>query len=95
MTRRKVSFNKSSIEKLPDDKPAVYDIRTPSGKPNYIGSAKKGQVQSRLKDHLPGGRDYIPGSEVNVNYTDSVRDARAKEKRDIARKQPKYNKTGK
>ena len=95
MTKRNIPFKKSSIEKLPDNQPAVYDIQTPSGIHNYIGSAKKGQVQNRLKDHLPGGPDYIPGSKVTVDYTDSVRDARAKEKRDIAKKQPRHNKKGK
>ena len=60
MTKRKVPFNKTSIDRLPDDKPAVYNIKSKTGNPNYIGSTKRGQVQSRLKDHLPGGERLHP-----------------------------------
>ena len=55
----------------------------------------RGRAWVGVPGYEPGGRDYIPGSDVNVDYTDSVRDARVKEKQDIARKQPKYNKKGK
>ena len=95
MTKRKIPFNKSSIEKLPEDKPAVYKIRTPSGATNYIGSAQKGQVKDRLRAHLRKGGEHVPGDSVIVDYLDSVRDARATEKRAIARTKPKYNKQGK
>ncbi|MEX2410978.1 MAG: hypothetical protein WD607_06320, partial [Candidatus Paceibacterota bacterium] len=61
-----VSNNKSGIDKLPNDKPVTYKIKTDRGNTNYVGSAMRGRVQDRLKEHLPGGKDYIPGSKIHI-----------------------------
>lgn len=66
MGRKTVNFNRSGIAKLPDDKPALYRIQTDSGKTNYAGIAKRGRVQERLVEHLPGGKDYVPGAKVKI-----------------------------
>jgi len=95
MARKTVDFNKSGIGKLPDDKPVVYKIQTEGGKNNYTGIAKRGRVQDRMSEHLPGGADYIPGSKVQIEQVDSIADARAKESRIISRSKPKHNKQGK
>jgi hypothetical protein len=54
MARKTVKFNESGIDKLPKDKPVIYKILTEGGKNNYTGVAKRGRVQKRLQDHLPG-----------------------------------------
>ena len=51
MASKKVSFNKQGIQKLPDDKPVLYRIKTEGGKNNYTGVAKKGRVRARLTEH--------------------------------------------
>jgi len=95
MATKSTSYNKTGVSKLPDDKPVVYKIQSDSGINNYTGIAKRGRVQDRISEHLPGGKDYIPVSTVKVEQMSSIADARAKESRIIARSKPKYNKQGK
>ncbi len=95
MSTKSTGYNKTGVSKLPDDKPVVYKIQSESGKNNYTGIAKRGRVQERISEHLPGGKDYIPGSKVKIEQMNSIADARAKESRIISRSKPKYNKQGK
>ncbi len=95
MARKTVPFNQTGLSKLPDDKPVVYKIFTGSGGNNYTGIAKRGRVQERLIEHLPGGKDYVPGTKVQIEQVQSIQDAEAKEQRIISRSQPRYNKQGK
>ena len=90
MTRKR-KYNKSSVNKLPDDKPVLYKIQTEGGKVNYVGIAKRGRVKERIGEHL----GEIPGASVSVEQFDSIVDARAKEKKVIKWDKPKYNKQGK
>ncbi len=84
---RNSKYNKSSINKLPDDKPVLYKIKTASGAVNYAGIAKRGRVSERIAEHL----GEIPGSSVSIEQFNSISDARAKEKNVIQRNKPKYN----
>lgn len=95
MAKKTVKFNKRGIAKLPNDKPANYEILTKAGTMNYVGVAKRGRVQERLMEHLPGGKDYIPGSKVRIEQQSSIADAKQKEADIIARSRPKHNKQGK
>ena len=95
MARKTVPFNKKSVGKLPDDKPVIYKILTQSGKNNYTGIAKRGRVQERLQEHLPGGKDPIPGAKVQIEQTHNIKEAQTKERRVIARSKPPHNKRGK
>ena len=95
MAKKSVPFNKSGIAKLPDDRPVIYEIKSAGGKSNYIGIAKKGRVQERLTEHLPGGTHHIPGAKVKIEQQPTVQQAAKKEKGMIAREQPKYNKVHK
>ena len=95
MAKKTVVNNKTNIEKLPNDKPVEYKIKTDGGKINYVGVAQRGRVQDRLKEHLPGGKDYVPGSKVQIEQHSSIADARKQESRDIQKIQPKHNKRGK
>ena len=52
MGRKNVKYNKTSIELLSNNKPVLYRIKTANGKPNYVGIAKRGRVQERIKEHL-------------------------------------------
>jgi len=87
MGTRKVNYNKKGIQNLPNDKPVLYRIQTGSGKPNYIGTAKKGRVQERIAEHL----GEIPGATVRIEQFNSIRDAQKTEQRAIELSQPKYN----
>jgi len=95
MTRKTAPLNQKGIEKLPDNKPVVYKILTEGGKNNYTGVAQRGRVQERLKEHLPGSKDYIPGSKVQIEQMSSIKDAEAKESRIIARIKPPHNEKSK
>ncbi|MGA8260201.1 MAG: hypothetical protein WB783_08320 [Arenicellales bacterium] len=95
MGRKTAPFNKAGVGRLPNDKPAVYRIQTESGRSNYVGVAKRGRVQERLAEHLPGGKDYVPGSRVRIEQMKSTEQARQTEARVIARSKPKYNDRGK
>ena len=95
MARKTGDFSKSGIGTLPNDKPALYRIQTESGKTNYAGIAKCGRVQDRLAEHLPGGKDFVPGTKVQIEQMNSIDQARQTESRVIARSKPKYNDQGK
>jgi predicted GIY-YIG superfamily endonuclease len=91
MTKRTASFNKNGIEKLPNNKPVVYKILTNSERNNYTGVAKRNRVQERLKEHLPGGKEYIPGAKVQIEQMANIKEAQAKERRIISRTKPTHN----
>lgn len=84
---RKTKYNKTGIEKIPNDKPVLYQIKTENGNLNYVGIAKKDRVQDRIKEHL----GEIPGASVSIEQFNSIGDAREKEKNVIKRNKPKYN----
>ena len=91
MGTRKVSYNKSEIQKFPNDKPVLYRIETESGGLNYVGTAQRGRVQDRIEEHL----GKIPGVTVRIEQFSSIKEAQEKESRVIEKNQPKYNKQGK
>ncbi len=99
MVKRKrttVRLNKSDIEKLPNNMPVVYKIINKSDQNIYTGIAKKGRVKQRIKDHLSGGPDPIPGGyKVKIEQKPKIDDAGKSEKRIIKRTKPKYNIKGK
>jgi len=89
-------FNKDGIERLAGNKPVVYDIQNKSGKTLYTGSAKKGRVEQRLKEHLPGGPDPIRGgAKVKISQKSSIAQAQKFEARSIKSNKPPQNKRGK
>ncbi len=91
MGTKRVNYNKTKIQNLPNDKSVVYRIETKSGKTNYVGVARRGRVQDRIGEHL----GEIPGAKVMIEQFSSIKDARSKEANVIKRSQPKYNKQGK
>jgi predicted GIY-YIG superfamily endonuclease len=95
MAKKTVDFKKTGIEKIPNNKPVVYKILTESGGNNYTGIAQKGRVRERIEEHLSGGKDYVPGSKVQIEQMKSIEEARGKEARIISRSGPKYNEQGK
>jgi predicted GIY-YIG superfamily endonuclease len=89
-------FDKEGIEGLAKDKPVVYDIQDKKGNTLYTGIAKRGRVEDRLKEHLPGGPDPIRGgAKVKIQQKPSIAEAKKAEARAIKRKQPPQNKKGK
>ncbi|MCH7818318.1 MAG: hypothetical protein IIB40_02040 [Candidatus Marinimicrobia bacterium] len=90
MAKKTVKFNEKGLDKLPNDKPVDYKIITASGATNYVGIAKRGRVQERIKEHL----GEIPGAKVIIEQFSSIAEAREKEKNIISRTKPKYNKQG-
>jgi excinuclease UvrABC nuclease subunit len=95
MAKKTVRNNKTSISKLPNNKPVMYKIKTKSGHVNYLGVAKKGRVQERIEEHLPGGKDYVPGEKIQIEQVSSIAEARKMEAAAIKRIQPKHNEQGK
>ena len=95
MAKKTAPFREGGIEKLPEDKPVVYKILTSGGSNNYTGVAKRGRVQERLQEHLPRGKDPIPGARVQIEQMSKIDEAEAKEARIISRSKPRYNEKGK
>jgi excinuclease UvrABC nuclease subunit len=95
MAKKTVNNNKTNIDKLPNDKPIVYKIKADGGTVNYVGVAKKGCVQERLGEHLPGGKDYVPGVKIQIDQVSSIAEAKKIEAAAIKTIQPKYNEQGK
>ena len=95
MAKKTVRLNQSGIGKLPGDKPVMYRILTERGKTNYVGVAKRGRVQERLQEHLPRGKDPIPGAKVRIEQMASIREAEKKEAGAISRTKPPHNERGK
>ena len=89
-------FDKEGIENLAKDKPVVYEIQDNQGDPLYVGVAKRGRVEKRLKEHLPGGPDPIRGGiKVKIQQKANIAAAEKAEARAIKAKQPPRNKKGK
>ena len=89
-------LNEEGIEGLAKDKPVVYDIQNKKGNTVYTGVAKRGRVEQRLKEHLPGPKDPISGgAKVKIKQQPSIAAAYEAEKRAIKRNQPPQNKKGK
>lgn len=95
MSKKTVRFTQKGIEKLPNDKPVIYKILTTNDSNNYTGVAKKGRVQKRLEEHLPDGKDPIPGTKIQIEQMHTIQDAEKKEERILSRSNPRYNKTDK
>lgn len=90
------SFDEKGIEGLAKDKPVVYNIEDKGGKTLYTGVAKRGRVEERLKEHLPGGPDPIRGgAKVKIQQKSSIADAEKAEAKAIKQQQPPQNKRGK
>ena len=90
------SFDKSGIEGLAKNKPVVYKIENAKGKNIYTGVAKRGRVEERLKEHLPGNKDAIRGGvKVIIQQKQSIDQALKTEERIIKNQQPAQNKKGK
>ncbi len=95
MAKKTVNNNQTGIGNLPNDKPVVYKIKTDGGNVNYVGVAKRGRVQERLTEHLPGGKDHVPGAKVQIEQVSSIAEAKKMEAAAIKRIQPKHNEQGK
>lgn len=94
--RKSANFDKGGIEDLAKDKPVVYQIEDAKGSNIYTGVAKRGRVEERLKEHLPGGKDPIRGgTKVRIQQKPSISDAKKSEERIIKRQSPTHNKRGK
>lgn len=96
MGKKQSSFNRDGIADLAKDKPVVYQLQNNKGENIYTGVAKRGRIEDRLKEHLPGQKDAIPGAKaVKITQHGSIADARRSEERIIKRAQPRHNKQGK
>lgn len=94
--KKTVKLNQDDINNLSNDKPVVYKILNNKGENIYTGSAKRSRVTERIKEHLPGGSDPIPGgAKVKIDQHGSIDEAQKSETRIISRTKPKYNRRGK
>ena len=95
MAKKTVKNNQTGIGNLPNNKPVMYKIKTESGNVNYVGVAQRGRVQERLKEHLPGEKDYVPGAKIQIEQVNSIAEAKKMEAAAIKSIQPKHNEQGK
>ena len=86
-------FTSEGIESLAQDKPVVDKIFDRRGINIYTGSAKRGRVADRIKEHLPGAPDPIPGGvRIEIQQKQSIEEAQKSESLIISRSRPKWNK---
>jgi len=89
---QKKKFNKTNIEKIPEDKPIIYKIKNLKGENIYTGIAGKSRIKDRLKEHLLGNKDVILGAKsFSIKQKTSIEDAKLEEKIIIKKENPKYN----
>lgn len=89
-------FDGDGIASLPKDKPVVYKILNEKDENIYTGVAKRGRVEERLREHLPGGPDpIIGGVKVKIQQKPSISEAEKSETLIISRSKPKLNRKGK
>ena len=62
MATKKVSYNKTKIADLPNDKSVLYRIETKTGTLNYVGVVARGKVQEHLTELL----GEVPGATVKI-----------------------------
>ena len=91
--KKSASFDNSGIESLAQSKPVVYKIVDGKGKNLYTGVAKRGRVEARLKEHLPGAKDSIRGgTKVVIQQKSNIKEAIKSEERIIKSQNPPQNK---
>ena len=89
-------FDNEGIEGLAKDKPVVYKIEDDQRNLLYVGVAKRGRVEARLKEHMPDGVDPVRGgAKVRIQQKSSITEAQKAEARIIEKSQPPQNKQGK
>ncbi len=93
---RRQKLNKGNTQNTPDDKPVVYKVLDKKGENIYTGVAKAGRVQERLKEHMRGRPDAIPGADsFSVKQKKSIGGAETEEKRIIQQEKPAQNEQNK
>ena len=94
--RKSGDLTVKGIESLAKDKPVVYRIKNSNGDNIYTGVAKRGRVEQRLKEHLPGSQDPVRGGvKVKIIQKNSIEEAQKTEARIIRQQQSHQNKRGK
>ncbi len=95
--KKTVPLTKAGVKKSPDTKAGVYEIKNKEGKSEYVGMAKAGRLQDRVKEHLPSSpKDPIKGGKtVETKQKPNKAAALKTEKRMIKTKQPRQNIKGK
>jgi hypothetical protein len=87
------NFNKTGTQKAPTNKPIIYKLMDKQGINIYTGTAKRGRGPERLREHLLGGQDPIPGAKTfQIKEKPSIVQAEKEEKQIIEKEKPKYNK---
>jgi len=96
-TKKTIPLTKTGVKKIPNNKAGVYDIKNKDGKSEYVGMAKAGRLQDRVKEHLPSSsKDPIKaGKSVAIKQEPNKAAALKTETKMIKSKQPPQNKKGK
>jgi excinuclease UvrABC nuclease subunit len=85
-------LNKTSIKKVPQDKPIIYRFLDSSNKELYVGIAKRNRTQDRLLEHLNIKKEKIIGAtKIKIAQVSNLDSAKKIEKTLIKRLQPKFN----
>ena len=83
------SLTNKNLENVPGNKPGVYRIQNSRKDVLYIGKAKGGRLDDRIREH----KGEIPGGTRFSYKTTSNKDAAERlEKREIKEYKPSFNK---
>jgi len=78
-----------NLEKVPGNKPGVYRIQNIRKDVLYVGKAKGGRLNDRIKEHKG---EISGGTRFSYKTTSTKKAAERLEKREIREQQPKFNK---
>lgn len=93
MAKRKFSntrkINEKNLENVPGDKPGVYRIKDSKGGTLYVGKAKGGRLDDRIREHK--GK-FSGGTHFQYATTRTKDAAERLEKQEIKKNNPPRNK---
>jgi len=78
-----------NLEKVPGNKPGVYRIQNSKNDVLYVGKAKGGRLDDRIKEHKG---EISGGTRFSYKTTHTKEAAENLEKREIKRHKPRLNK---
>lgn len=84
---KEVLYTRNGIRQLPEDKPVLYQILTPTRNLLLVGIATQCHVQDSIIHHL----GEVPGAFVKIKQFDSIEDATRKRDGIVRQSRPKYN----
>lgn len=83
------TITNKNLEKVPGNKPGVYRIQNVEKDILYVGKAKGGRLDGRIREHKG---EIAGGTRFSYKITSTKEAAERLERREIKERKPKFNK---